>query len=95
MASSLKARFREIEHDLRRRYGQTYRILRASSGAEASEALNKLKERNETVALIVTDQRMPQMDGVTLIQTIRAESPDARIIILTTYDGDEDICSRF
>lgn len=76
---------RAVAQDLRRRYGQTYRILRASSGSEAVEALNKLKERNETVALIVTDQRMPQMDGVSLLSDSMDLFPKAKRALLTAY----------
>lgn len=53
-----------VVRDLRRRYAEQYRIVRADSGAAALAALRELKQRNEVVALFLADQRMPQMSGV-------------------------------
>jgi two-component system NarL family response regulator len=61
-------------------------VAEAHTGREAVELFHQLKP---DLALI--DLRMPEMDGVTAIRTIRAQDSDARIIVLTTYDGDEDI----
>lgn len=61
-------------------------VAEAQNGREAVELFQQLKP---DLALI--DLRMPEMDGVTAVRTIRAQNPDARIIVLTTYDGDEDI----
>ncbi|MEM6614589.1 MAG: fused response regulator/thioredoxin-disulfide reductase, partial [Cyanobacteria bacterium P01_C01_bin.72] len=55
---------RAISRDLRQQYGDRFRIVRANSGQSAIEALEQLKVRNETVALLLTDQRMPDMNGV-------------------------------
>jgi len=55
---------RAVELDLRRKYGETYRILKANSGASALDALQQLKQRGDAVALLLVDQRMPQMTGV-------------------------------
>ncbi len=55
---------RAVERDLRRRYAERYRVLRADSGAAALEALQGLKRRNAPVGLLLVDQRMPQMTGV-------------------------------
>ena len=55
---------RAVARDLRRRYGDDYRVVRASSGSEALEATEELKRRNEPVALFLSDQRMPGLDGV-------------------------------
>ncbi|MFD1824147.1 MULTISPECIES: hypothetical protein [Mumia] len=49
---------------MRRRYGETYRIVRAESGARALEALKELRLRGEEVAVILADHRMPQMTGI-------------------------------
>ena len=76
---------RAVSQDLRRRYGDTYRILRAPSGAEAIAALRTLHERDEPVALIVTDQRMPQMDGVGLLGESIALFPQTKRALLTAY----------
>ena len=56
-----------IARDLRKHYGQDYRVLRADSGSSALELLHALKEQDEPVALVLSDQRMPGMDGVTLL----------------------------
>ncbi|MBL8215634.1 MAG: FAD-dependent oxidoreductase [Bryobacterales bacterium] len=76
---------RSVERDLRKRYGQEYRILRAASGEEALDALRKLKLRNEPVALLIADQRMPGMDGVTFLAGALQVFPDARRALLTAY----------
>ena len=54
---------RAIERDLRRKYGQQYRIVRAESGPTALEALKQLQLRSEEAALLLSDQRMPGMQG--------------------------------
>jgi thioredoxin reductase (NADPH) len=79
-----------IDRDVRRRYGSDYRILRAGSGAEALEVLKHIRLRNEAVALILTDQRMPHMDGVTLLEQAKELYPDARRVLLTAY-ADTDV----
>ena len=56
-----------IARDLRKHYGSAYRILRADSGSAALTLLNELRDRGEPVALVLSDQRMPKMDGVTLL----------------------------
>ncbi|MEM8487024.1 MAG: FAD-dependent oxidoreductase [Bacteroidota bacterium] len=76
---------RAVSQDLRRRYGDTYRVLRAPSGTEALEALKTLKERDEPVALIVSDQRMPQMDGVAMLGESMELYPDTKRALLTAY----------
>ena len=53
-----------IERDLRSRYGEKYRVLRANSGDSGLELLRELRVRNDAVALLLADQRMPHMDGV-------------------------------
>jgi thioredoxin reductase (NADPH) len=57
-----------VVQDLRRHYGQYYRIVRAASGAAALDICRQLKERGETVALFLSDQRMPGMTGVDFLQ---------------------------
>lgn len=74
-----------VERDLRRRYSEDYRVLRASSGAEALEALNDLKGRGDAVALFLADQRMPQMTGTEFLREARKLYPDARTVLLTAY----------
>ncbi len=74
-----------VERDLRARYGQDYRILPIDSGRAALEYLKKLQQRNETVALFLVDQRMPEMSGVEFLEeAIRAYS-QAKRVLLTAY----------
>ncbi len=76
---------RGIERDLRRRYSNQYRILRAESGQAALDALRQIKDRQEDVALLLADQRMPEMDGVTFLTAARELHPEARRVLLTAY----------
>ncbi len=76
---------RAIERDLRHQYGSRYRVLRADSGTSALDALKQLLQRDETVALFLVDQRMPEMSGVEFLQQARALFPDARRVLLTAY----------
>ncbi len=78
-----------IERDLRVRYGQDYRIVKAASGATALELLRKLQSRNETTALLLTDQRMPQMTGLQFLEQARELFPDAKRVLLTAYADTE------
>ena len=59
---------RAIERDLRFKYGADYRVIGSGSPIEALDLLKQLKVRNDSVALLLADQRMPQMDGVTLLR---------------------------
>src|SRR6186997_1862180 len=84
---------RAIARDLRARYGADYRIVRAESGAEALKALAELILRGRKVALIVSDQRMPQMTGVELLEQVRGQVPDAKLLLLTAY-ADTDVAIK-
>ncbi len=76
---------RAIERDLRSRYRKDYRILSAASGEEALQTVEELKLRNEEVALLLSDQRMPGMLGVDFLQKARRHYPQAKRILLTAY----------
>ena len=76
---------RGIERDLRRRYSKEYRIIRADSGPAALDALRQIKDRQEDVALLLADQRMPEMDGVSFLNAARQLHPEARRVLLTAY----------
>jgi len=78
-----------VVQDLRRKYGETYRIMRAASGPAALDTLAQLKTREEPVALIISDQRMPGMTGVEMLERAREIYPDARRILLTAYADTE------
>jgi thioredoxin reductase (NADPH) len=76
---------RAVARDLRRHYGDDYRVLRAGSGAEALDAVRELADRGEPVALVLSDQRMPQMDGVGLLTEAASVAPSAKRVLLTAY----------
>ncbi len=76
---------RAVARDLRRRYAENHRIVRAESGPEALETLKQLKLRGETVATLVADYRMPQMTGIEFLEQAMDLYPAARRILLTAY----------
>jgi thioredoxin reductase (NADPH) len=84
---------RAVERDLRRQYGDRFRIMRADSGGAALKALNAMKLRNDAVAIFLVDQRMPHMTGVEFLEEALALYPDARRILLTAY-ADTDAAIR-
>jgi thioredoxin reductase (NADPH) len=74
-----------IERDLRSRYSERYRILRAASANEALDTLHRLKSRNDAVALLLADQRMPELDGVGFLAQATELFPNAKRALLTAY----------
>ena len=84
---------RAIERDLRSQYAKDYRILAASSGAEALDAVRELTVRGDPVALFVVDQRMPTMTGIEFLTQAIDLQPDARRVLLTAY-ADTDVAIR-
>lgn len=76
---------RAVARDLRRHYGENYRIVRAESGPDALETLNELKLRGDTVAVFVADYRMPQMSGIDFLEEAMDLYPLARRVLLTAY----------
>jgi len=74
-----------VERDLRSRYGQEYRVLPINQGKAALEYLNKMKQRNETVALFLVDQRMPEMSGTEFLEEALKIYPQAKRVLLTAY----------
>ncbi len=78
-----------VVQDLRRHYGQNYRILRAALGTAALDICRQLIERKETVALFLSDQRMPGMTGVDFLQEAMKMFPDAKRVLLTAYADTE------
>jgi thioredoxin reductase (NADPH) len=76
---------RAIARDLRRRYGETYRIIRAASPAEALDALKEIKLRGGRVAVLLADYRMPQMNGIEFLEHAMDLFPNARRALLTAY----------
>lgn len=84
---------RAIERDLRKEYGNRFRVLRADSGTAALEVLQKAKLRNLAVALLLVDQRMPHMSGVEFLEQAIEVFPDAKRVLLTAY-ADTDAAIR-
>ncbi len=82
-----------IARDLRHEYGDRFRVLRAESGAIALETLQQIKLRNQTVALFLVDQRMPQMSGVEFLEQALEMFPDTKRALLTAY-ADTDAAIR-
>ena len=76
---------RAVARDLRRRYGEDYRVLRASSAAEGLEALRELKLRGDPVAVLLADYRMPEMNGIDFLEMAMDLFPRARRALLTAY----------
>jgi thioredoxin reductase (NADPH) len=78
-----------VERDLKRHFRKDYRIIKASSGAEALEAARQFKQRNDAIALFLVDQRMPEMSGTEFLAEARGIYPDARKVLLTAYADTE------
>ncbi len=76
---------RAVARDLRRRYGEQHRIVRAESGESALDALRQMKLRGDMVAVILADYRMPQMNGIEFLEQAMDIYPGARRVLLTAY----------
>jgi thioredoxin reductase (NADPH) len=76
---------RAVARDLRRHYGEEFRVLRASSGPEALDALRELKLRGDTVVAVLADYRMPEMNGIEFLEQAMDLFPRARRALLTAY----------
>lgn len=82
-----------VARDLRRAYGDRFRVIRADSGDSALKVTEQLKLRNESVALFLVDQRMPQMSGVEFLEKEMDLFPEAKKALLTAY-ADTDAAIR-
>ncbi len=80
---------RAVERDLRHKYSEPYRILRAESGKAALDILRRLRRTNEPVALLLVDHRMPQMNGIETLAEAKKLYPDAKRVLLTAYADTE------
>ncbi len=76
---------RAIERDLRSQYGAEYRVIGSDSPERALDILKQLKVRNDSVALMLADQRMPRMNGVEFLQEGMQIFPEAKRALLTAY----------
>ncbi len=82
-----------ISRDLQRRYGADYRVVPATSGRQALDLLTKLALRNQPVALIASDQRMPEMTGIEMLEQAGTHAPGAKYLLLTAY-ADTDVAIK-
>ncbi len=78
-----------VVQDLRRQYGKDYRIVRAAGGQAALDTSVQLRERGESIALFLSDQRMPGMTGVDFLSKAIDLYPDAKRVLLTAYADTE------
>jgi thioredoxin reductase (NADPH) len=78
-----------VSRDLRRGFGERFRVLRAGSGPEALELLRELSVRGDQVAMLIADQRMPGMPGTEYLAQARTIAPDAKRVLLTAYADTE------
>lgn len=84
---------RSIKRDLRNGFKKDYRILSESSPSEALQTLEELKKKGEDVALLLSDQRMPEMYGVDFLEKAKPLFPEAKRVLLTAY-SDKDVAIR-
>ncbi len=80
---------RAIQRDVRNKFREEYKILATESALEALEAVQELKLKNESVALFISDQRMPEMEGTAFIEKAMESFPEAKKILLTAYSDIE------
>ena len=78
-----------MERDLRRKYGEQYRVMGADSGQSANEIVRQLKSRADVVALFLVDQRMPGMTGVQFLTQAIKDFPQAKRVLLAAYADTE------
>ncbi len=84
---------RSLQRDVNSHYRDDYRVAAIASGQETLELIRELKLKNEDVALFISDQRMPGMDGVTFLEKAKEIYPDAKQILLTAY-SDIDVAIK-
>jgi len=78
-----------VARDLRARYGEQHRIVRTTSGAEALQTLGDLRGRGDEVAIMIVDQRMPEMTGTEFLIAAADTYPEAKTVLLTAYSDTE------
>ena len=80
---------RAIQRDVRNKFREEYKVLATESATEALESLKELKLKNETVALFISDQRMPEMEGTAFMEKAKEIFPEAKKVLLTAYSDIE------
>src|SRR6476646_1309899 len=76
---------RAIQRDIRNQYRDEYKVAATESAIEGLEVIKELKLKNEEVALFITDQRMPEMEGIAFLEKANEIFPDAKKVLLTAY----------
>ncbi len=76
---------RAIQRDIRNKYRDGYKVAATASAMEAMDIIKELKLKNEVVGLIITDQRMPEMEGISFLEKANEIFPDAKKVLLTAY----------
>jgi thioredoxin reductase (NADPH) len=80
---------RAIQRDIRNEYREEYKVAATESAIEALELIKELKLKNEVVALFITDQRMPEIEGIAFLEKANEIFPDAKKVLLTAYSDIE------
>src|SRR6516165_6039831 len=80
---------RAIQRDIRNNYRDDYLVVATESAILALELIRDLKLKNETVALFISDQRMPEMEGIEFLLKTREIYPEAKCVMLTAYSDIE------
>jgi len=80
---------RAIQRDIRNEYREDYRIAATESANEALDVIKELKLKNESVALFISDQRMPEMEGIVFLEKAKEIFPEAKQVLLTAYSDIE------
>jgi thioredoxin reductase (NADPH) len=74
-----------VRRDLRGKYRESYTVIGASSGEEALATVRELKARGDSLALVISDQRMPGLQGTDVLAQSHEMYPLARRVLLTAY----------
>lgn len=80
---------RAIQRDVRNKFREEYKVIATESALEALESIKELKQKNEAVALFISDQRMPEMEGIAFMEKAKEIFPEAKKVLLTAYSDIE------
>jgi thioredoxin reductase (NADPH) len=80
---------RSVEQDLKHRYSEGYRVLKADGGSSGLDLLRRLKQKGEAVALLLVDHKMPKMTGIEALSQAKELYPEAKRVLLTAYADTE------
>ncbi|MBX7043881.1 MAG: FAD-dependent oxidoreductase [Ignavibacteria bacterium] len=80
---------RSIQRDIRNQYREDYKVAASESANEALDLVKDLKLKKEAVALFISDQRMPEMEGVEFLEKAGSFFPESKKVLLTAYSDIE------